>query len=154
MPLVSVIVPVFNSKNFLAEALDSVLAQTYENLEVVLIDDGSTDGSGEICDRYAAKDKRFRVYHQANQGVSATRNAGLDLATGDFLAFLDSDDAYEPEAIAAMMDAMAREKVDVVMCKYTEHKTPEKMSLGSRDKALPVIVGGGNKNCGCPSLLA
>ena len=76
-PLVSVIIPVYNVAPYLAESLDSVLHQTYEHLEVIIIDDGSTDGSGEICDSYAAKDGRIRVIHQENRGLSAARNAGV-----------------------------------------------------------------------------
>ena len=87
----------YNAENYLRETIESLINQTYENLEIILIDDGSTDNSGEICDEYSAKDKRVRVFHQKNKGVSATRNAGLDLMTGDFVAFLDSDDAYRPD---------------------------------------------------------
>ena len=146
-PLVSIIIPVFNVKYYLTETLESVINQTYKNLDIILIDDGSTDGSSDICDEYASKDKRIRVHHQVNQGVSAVRNAGLDLAVGEFLAFLDSDDAYYPDYLSSMMTTMIHEGVDIVMCKYTEHKTRGKMVLTGHEKIFPLIVGGGTRNC-------
>lgn len=96
---------------YLPEALDSVIHQTYKNLEIIIIDDGSTDGSGRICDEYAGKDCRIRLIHQENKGLSAARNAGLNIMTGDVIAFLDSDDAYHPEYIEIMLAAMNREYV-------------------------------------------
>ena len=87
-PLVSVIIPVYNVELYLREALDSVINQTYRNLEILVIDDGSTDGSGTICDEYAMKDKRIRVIHQNNRGLSNARNVGLDRMNGDAIAFL------------------------------------------------------------------
>ena len=90
---VSVIIPVYNVEPYIVEALESVIHQTYENLEILVIDDGSTDGSGVICDNYAGKDARICVIHQENKGLSSARNAGLDRMTGDAVAFLDSDDA-------------------------------------------------------------
>ena len=89
--LVSVIIPVYNVQPYLREALDSVIHQTYSNLEIIIIDDGSTDGSGRICDEYAEQDQRIKVIHQENKGLSSTRNAGLDRMTGEIVAFLDSD---------------------------------------------------------------
>ena len=132
----------YNAKNYLRETIDSLINQTYKNLEIILINDGSTDDSGEICEEYAAKDKRVRVFHQSNKGVSATRNAGLDLMTGDFVAFLDSDDAYQPNCIEKMMDAMTRAEADIVACKYTEQKTIGQMSLNGREKIYPPIKPG------------
>ena len=92
-PLISVIIPVYNVEKYLHRCLDSVIEQTYKNLEVILIDDGSTDHSGEICDDYAAKDVRIHVIHQENQGVSAARNKGLDNVKGEYITFVDSDDS-------------------------------------------------------------
>lgn len=97
--LISVIIPVYNARAYLAECLDSILAQTYRNTEILLIDDGSTDGSGELCGEYAKKDSRVRVLRKANGGASSARNAGLRAATGEYVYFLDSDDRVAPELL-------------------------------------------------------
>lgn len=94
-PLISVIVPVYNVEKFLSRCLNSILAQTYNNLEVILVDDGSTDNSGKICDDYALKDKRIRVIHKQNGGVSSARNMALSVAKGEYIGFVDSDDYIE-----------------------------------------------------------
>jgi len=93
-PLVSVIVPIYNSEKYVHECVDSVIRQTYDNIEILLIDDGSTDNSGKICDEYAASDSRIRVFHQSNHGLSYSRNVGLHENRGDYVAFIDSDDSY------------------------------------------------------------
>ncbi len=132
--LVSVIMPVFNVAPYLVEALDSVVNQVYTNLEIILIDDGSTDGSGAICDRYEKTDKRIRVLHQKNKGLSAARNAGLDIMNGIAVAFLDSDDAYEPVFISSMMDMMIQEGADLVVCGFSLHNTTGKMTEPNQSK--------------------
>ena len=91
-PLISVIVPVYNVENFLHECVDSIINQSYSNLEIILINDGSSDKSGEICEIYALKDSRIKVYHKKNGGLSESRNMGLDHATGSYISFVDSDD--------------------------------------------------------------
>ena len=91
-PLISVIVPIYQVEAYLEECLDSILNQTYRQLEIILVDDGSPDRCGEICDRYASQDSRIQVIHQTNQGLSAARNAGMDIATGEYISFIDSDD--------------------------------------------------------------
>lgn len=96
-PLISIIIPVYNVEHYLDKCLESVCGQTYTNLEIILVDDGSTDKSGEICDAYAAKDARIKVIHQENVGQSAARNVALEVAQGDFLGFVDSDDWIEPD---------------------------------------------------------
>lgn len=110
--LVSVIVPVYNVAPYLEECLDSVVGQTYRNLEIIVVDDGSTDGSGAVCDEYAKKDGRIQVIHQPNRGLSAARNVGLDVAKGDHISFVDSDDAVSPVFIEALLSAGA----DVAQC--------------------------------------
>lgn len=121
--LVSIIIPVYNVRPYLEEALNSVLRQTYTNLEILLIDDGSTDGSGEVCDEYACRDNRIHVIHQRNHGLSAARNAGLDVMTGDLTAFLDPDDAYADSFIEVLLNTVMTENVDLAMCGYTTHHT-------------------------------
>ena len=135
--LVSVIIPVYNVKPYLAEAMDSVLSQTYPNLEIIVVDDGSTDGSGEICDRYAEKDSRITLIRQENKGLSGARNTGLDRMHGEAVAFLDSDDVYHPDFIRAMTETMIRENSDIVLCKCTQHETTGPIRPNGREKAEP-----------------
>ena len=121
--LVSVIIPVYNVAPYLREALESAAGQTYAHLEIIVVDDGSNDGSEEICDRFAAQDSRVTVLHQTNQGLSAARNAGLERMSGDVVAFLDSDDAFSPDMIASMLEVMRRENADMVLCRYQTYRT-------------------------------
>ena len=103
-PKISVIIPVYNAESTLRRCVDSVLAQTYTDFECLLIDDGSTDKSGEMCDEYAAKDSRVRVFHKENGGVSSARNVGLDNAKGEWITFLDSDDYIEEEFLGSIVN--------------------------------------------------
>lgn len=116
-PLVSVIIPVYNVLPYLREALDSVINQTYKNLEILVVDDGSTDGSGEVCDEYLS-DPRVIVIHQENKGLSGARNTALDRMSGEYVAFLDSDDAFMPEMIEKMLDAIIRNRTNAALCGY------------------------------------
>lgn len=111
---ISVIVPVYNVEKYLSRCVDSILNQTYSDLEVILVDDGSKDASGSICDAYAAKDSRIRVIHKENGGLSSARNAGIDAATGAYLAFVDSDDWIEPETYSWLLEQLHRHKVKMV----------------------------------------
>lgn len=140
--LVSIIVPVFDVKPFLEEALDSILSQTYKNLEIIIIDDGSIDGSGEICDEYAKKDNRIRVVHQVNKGLSTARNVGLSLMTGDLVAFLDSDDAYRWDFIETMVNSLKRDSADMVICKYYYQHKGGSLTTTVSDKLSPTIKQG------------
>lgn len=117
---ISVIVPVYNVAQYLPQCVDSILSQDYEALEVILIDDGSTDGSGEICDRYVALDSRVRVIHQKNGGAAAAKNAGLRLAAGEYLAFVDSDDYLEPGAYGFLMKTLLETGADAVQGSFRE----------------------------------
>lgn len=114
MDKVSVIVPVYKVEQYLRQCLDSIINQTYENLEIILIDDESPDSCGEICDEYAAMDKRVQVIHKQNEGVSAARNNGIVSATGKWTVFIDSDDWLEPDFIESMCAAVPSEAVDIV----------------------------------------
>lgn len=116
MPELSIIVPVYKVEPYLRRCIDSILAQTFRDFELILIDDGSPDNCGAICDEYAAKDDRIIVIHQKNQGVSAARNAGLDIAKGTYLGFVDSDDWIEPEMYETMIATAKEKQVDVVIC--------------------------------------
>ena len=117
--MISVVIPVYNVAPYLREALDSVIQQTYHQLEIIVVDDGSTDGSEIICEEYRS-DSRIQIIHQENRGLSSARNAGLDRATGEYIAFLDSDDAFHPDFIRLMLEAI--EGVDVAVCQYEVHQ--------------------------------
>lgn len=113
--VISVIIPVYNVAAYLPQCLDSLLSQNHEKLEVILIDDGSKDESGAICDRYAARDSRIRVIHQKNGGAAAAKNAGLRVATGEYLSFVDSDDYLEPNVYGYMLDVLKSTQSDVAV---------------------------------------
>ena len=117
-PKVSIIIPVYNVKQYLSEALDSVINQTYKNLEIIVVDDGSNDGSEIICEEYAKKDERIKLIHRENGGLSAARNTGLDNVTGEYVAFLDSDDIFLPEAIETALKSLISYDVDCVSFRY------------------------------------
>ena len=116
--LISVIVPVYNAAPYLGRCLDSILGGTHEELEVILVDDGSTDGSGEICDTYAVRDPRVRVLHNEKAGVAATRNSGLDNAKGEFISFVDSDDYVHPETFEKLYQAIEESGASMSVCSY------------------------------------
>lgn len=116
MDLISIIVPVYNTEKYLDRCIQSILAQTYTNFELLLIDDGSTDSSGAICDSYAEQDSRVRVFHKPNGGVSSARNMGLDNALGEWIIFCDSDDWIDAEMYEQMYNAAIQNKVDMVCC--------------------------------------
>ncbi len=116
--LVSIIVPVYNAEKYLKRCVDSILKQDYPGFELILIDDGSTDGSAQICDAYAAQDTRIRVFHQENAGVSAARNLALDMAKGEYIQFLDSDDWVAPEATRLLVGSLERYDCDMVISDF------------------------------------
>lgn len=116
MEKISIIVPVYNVQKYLDKCIESILVQTYSHLEIILIDDGSTDESGRICDYYGGIDNRIIVIHKENGGLSSARNAGLDVATGDYIGFVDSDDFIEPSMYEKMFLLLKKEECDVVEC--------------------------------------
>lgn len=133
-PFVSVIVPVYNVENYLRGCLDSLLNQTLQNFEVILVDDGSTDSSGKIADEYAKKHKNFKVIHQENKGLSGARNTGLKKAKGTYVFFLDSDDYIHPDFINLMSQTAENEQADLIVAKlqHTQelyHKIPAGLKL-------------------------
>lgn len=112
-PLISVIVPVYNSEKYLKNCIDSVFSQTYQNWELVLVDDGSSDASGEICDYYSRSDKRVKVIHQNNAGVSAARNTGIETACGQYIMFIDSDDSITEDCIEILYTYLTNNQADI-----------------------------------------
>lgn len=116
LPMVSVIIPIYNVEAYLRECIDSVVNQTYPNLEIILVDDGSPDNCGAICDEYAQADPRIKVVHQPNLGVAAARNTGLDQVTGEFVSFIDSDDFIASNMIEIMVSRLIQDNADMVIC--------------------------------------
>lgn len=128
MPLISIIVPVYNIEKYLRDCLDSIINQTYKELDIILVDDGSTDSSGRICDEYALIDKRVRVLHNINCGVSCARNSGLEVARGEGVCFIDSDDTVECNYIECLANAWMEYKCDLVICNIKDIY-PNRISL-------------------------
>ena len=123
--MISVIVPVYNCKEYLAKCIESILNQTYPQIQLVLVDDGSSDGSGEICDLYAEQDARLLVRHQKNGGVSRARNAGLEAAAGEWILFVDADDYVEPTYCQSLLDAVKQCDADIVVARPFSQAQPE-----------------------------
>lgn len=124
--MVSVILPVYNVAKYLNEGVRSVLAQSHRDLEVILIDDGSTDGSGDMCDALCATDSRIRVIHTENRGQSAARNSALDIARGEWITFVDPDDTVSPEYVKSLLDAATSSRADIAACPFVYlDKAPE-----------------------------
>ena len=118
--LVSVIIPAYNAEKYLGFCLDTVIAQTHKKLEIIVINDGSKDNTGKICDEYAEKDSRVRVIHQENHGVAFTRNVGLDEATGEYIAFIDSDDYVKSNYIEVLLKTCTENCSNITICKSTD----------------------------------
>ena len=117
---ISVIVPVYKVEPYLRKCLDSIVNQTYRNLEIILVDDGSPDNCGRICDEYAERDNRIRVIHQKNGGVSSARNEGLKIASGDWIGWVDSDDWIEPDMFEYLLENAKKSKADIAVCSRKE----------------------------------
>lgn len=116
MPTISVIVPIYNVEHYLSACIDSVLDQTFTDFELILVNDGSTDRCGEICDHYATKDKWIKIIHQDNKGVSAARIVGIDNAKGKYIAFVDPDDTTVPNMYRHLLDSAKRYDVEITVC--------------------------------------
>ena len=114
--LISVIVPVYNVRSYLEKCFESIAGQNYRNLEIILVDDGSTDGSGDLCEELAGRDSRVRVIHKKNGGLGSARNAGIDAARGEILSFVDSDDWIEPGMYDTLTEIMHREDAQIIAC--------------------------------------
>ena len=131
MPRISIIIPVYNAEKYLEECVSSILSQTYQNLEIILVDDGSVDSCPELCKKYAAMDRRVRVIHKKNGGVSSARNAGLDAASGDYITMVDSDD-YIDACMYEKMMAEAERGAELVICDCMK-EYPDRRELYTHD---------------------
>ncbi len=142
--LISIIVPVYNVENYLSKCIDSLILQTYKNIEIILIDDGSIDGSGKICDDYAKKDDRINVIHIKNSGVSNARNKGMELCRGEYITFCDSDDYLDSDAYENVINIFKNFDVDIV--KFQNIKELGKYKNYSKNSLYGVIDYSKNKN--------
>lgn len=147
--LISVIVPVYNIKEYLPRCVESVMAQTYRDLEIILVDDGSEDGSGEICDAYAKKDERVRVIHKKNGGLSDARNAGLEMVSGKYIGYVDGDDFIDADMYEKMLAALREQKAQVAVCEFRQlgESGQSRVATGdvlglSREEALEIFICG------------
>ena len=139
-PLITVIVPVYNVEKYLRRCLDSIIGQTYQNLEILCIDDGSIDNSGEICEQYAARDARIKVIHQENQGLSTARNRGLDAAEGEYIAFVDSDDYILEDMYKKMLAKLLDYNVDLCVCQW-QYEFSDGRQVVKKQNIDPAIYG-------------
>lgn len=139
MDLVSVIIPIYQVEDYLQRCVASVAGQSYQNLEMILVDDGSTDGCPEICDQWAQKDSRIIVVHQKNLGLSAARNTGLSLATGDYVLMVDSDDYVAPFAVEHLLRCAQKTDADMVICDYIKG-CEENYIFSEKEQCLPKII--------------
>lgn len=149
--MISVIVPIYNKAPYIKKCLDDICSQTYRDLEIICINDGSTDGSGEIVKEYAKKDIRFRYIEQENLGVSAARNRGLELAKGEYISFIDCDDGLEKDMYAFLLELMKKHNADIVHCGYKKiHLDGSSVEVGNSniclvqnsEEALECLIGG------------
>ena len=139
--LVSVIVPVHNVEPFLCRCIDSLINQSYNNIEILLIDDGSTDKSGIICDDYAARDSRVRVLHQDYLGVSDARNKGLAMSNGDYIIFLDSDDEADPDYVGKLYKTLIENDLDIAQCCLVRYKDGKPYNVGPVNEGVRIFTG-------------
>ena len=119
LPLISVIIPIYKTEQYLRTCVDSIITQTHTNLEIILVNDGSPDNSIQLCEEYFAKDERIKIVNRKNGGLSAARNSGLEVATGDFVAFIDSDDYVEPCMFEMLLKLMRQYDADISQCGVT-----------------------------------
>jgi glycosyltransferase involved in cell wall biosynthesis len=145
-PLISIIVPIYNSEDYIARCVDTLITQSYKNIEIILVDDGSTDNTAEICDRYAAQDKRVRVIHKTNEGPSVARNKGIEAASGSYLTFVDSDDWIHPDYCKRLLLILTQTGADISVCGHrkvtqrhytkTHLRHPKVKSMNSHEALL------------------
>lgn len=138
-PLVSIIIPVYNVEDFVEKCLESAYLQSYENIELIVVDDGSTDKSSVICDDFAKNKKNVKVFHNKNGGLSFARNFGIKKASGELIALVDSDDFVEKDFIEKMIEALEKDGSDVVVCGFDEEK-PERKILSGKEATIKLLV--------------
>lgn len=146
-PLISIIIPIYNVQEYVARCLDSILKQTYQNFEVICIDDGSTDGSGKLCDEYAAMDQRVTVHHIKNSGVSNARNLGLSLVRGEFFAFVDSDDYLEANYLEVLYTNLKNFDCDISCCLFVLNEVSGAPSNQIDNSPSEMTLFNGSKEC-------
>jgi glycosyltransferase involved in cell wall biosynthesis len=134
--MVSIIVPIYNSEKYLHACLDSIVSQTYKNIEIILIDDGSTDSSSQICDEYKNNDSRIIVKHNQNRGVSYSRNCGINISTGERILFIDSDDTVEISYVETLMEPLKDCDYDLVMCNMKQVYKNKKVNVKVENKKI------------------
>lgn len=147
-PLISIVVPVFNVEAYVERCMISLISQSYENIEIIMVDDGSTDQSGKICDKYKEKDTRVKVIHKSNGGLSDARNIGIEQASGKYLSFVDSDDWVAKDYIAEMYQIMNQTGCDIVCCRFqriskeenTKSKTDEVCKVYFKEEAIKQLL--------------
>lgn len=144
---ISVIIPVYNVEKYFSTCMETVLNQTYKNLEIILVDDESTDNSGKMCDEYAKKDSRVKVVHKKNEGAASARNAGLDIATGEYIGFIDSDDFVELDFYEVLYKCIIEENADLAMCRLVDcYGTIEKVEkkvqkyVWNTEEAIKIVL--------------
>ncbi|MBR4327899.1 MAG: glycosyltransferase [Bacteroidales bacterium] len=139
-PLVSVIVPIYKVENYLRECVNSIISQSYKNLEIILVDDGSPDKCPEICDEYALKDSRIRVIHKPNGGLSDARNAGIEIAKGEYLSFVDSDDVIHSQMIEVLMKPLIEDKgLKMSACQFLDFDDGKEFDKNQELKQVEII---------------
>ena len=136
--LVSVIVPIYNVEKYLKRCVDSIIKQTYKNIEIILVDDGSPDNCNRICDEYTQIDKRVKVIHKKNGGLSSARNAGLDISKGEYICFIDSDDWVSENFVEFLLKNIVKEKSDIITCETLDVKTEQETYEKSADEDLKI----------------
>ncbi len=148
MPLISIIVPVFNVETYVERCIESLISQSYRNIEIIIVDDGSTDNSGKICDKYRERDSRVKVIHKPNGGLADARNTGLDKAKGGYIAFVDSDDWVAADYINEMYKVLVLNDSDIAVCKFQRvsqnrvmsHKSNEIQKVYIREEAVKQLL--------------
>lgn len=163
---ISIIVPIYNSEKYLSECIESILKQTYTNIEVILVDDGSTDQSSSICKKYENIDSRVKYFFQNNFGVSAARNYGINLSEGEYIGFIDSDDFIDSRMYETMINAITEYDVDLAMCRYVNYSSEDNYNIQNEPlpyyycgkeeiekKIIPLMIGSSSKKIQCPPIM-